>query len=160
MKKPVVSVVMGSKSDEKVVKECLDVLKDFGVRYELMVRSAHRMPDKTITFARNAARRGIKVIIACAGGAAHLAGVIASQTVLPIIGVPIKTRVFKGVDSYLSILQMPAGVPVATMSIGKSGAKNAALLAVQILAINDSGLKKKLALYKKRLSQGFSSLKI
>ncbi|MEA3560410.1 MAG: 5-(carboxyamino)imidazole ribonucleotide mutase [Candidatus Omnitrophota bacterium] len=152
MKKPVVSVVMGSKSDSEVVEECLGILKDFAISYEVMVRSAHRMPEKTRAFARSAARRGIKVIIACAGGAAHLAGVLASQTILPVIGIPAKTSALKGIDSYLSTLQMPAGVPVATVSIGKSGAKNAALLAAQILAINDSNLKKKLTLYKRKLA--------
>ena len=160
MKKPIVSVVMGSKSDSEVVAQCLDILKDFAINYEVMVRSAHRMPEETRAFARSAARRGIKVIIACAGEAAHLAGAVASQTILPVIGIPANTRALKGIDSYLSTLQMPAGVPVATVSIGKSGAKNAALLAAQILAINDSNLKKKLTLYKKRLSQGISHLTI
>ncbi|MEA3328922.1 MAG: 5-(carboxyamino)imidazole ribonucleotide mutase [Candidatus Omnitrophota bacterium] len=153
MRKPVVAVLMGSKSDSEVVKECLDILKDFGISYESMVCSAHRMPEKTRMFAKNASRNGIKVIIACAGKAAHLAGVVASQTTLPVIGVPIKSKVLKGIDSFLSTLQMPAGVPVAAMSIGKSGAKNAALLAAQILAITDSGLRKKLILYKKKLAE-------
>ena len=116
--------------------------------------SAHRSPEATASFAQKASQRKIKVIIAIAGGAAHLAGVIASHTVLPVIGVPVKTTVLKGIDSYLSTLQMPGGVAVATMSIGKAGAKNAAILAVQILGISDARLKKKIAQYKKRLAQG------
>ncbi len=154
MKKPVVSIVMGSKSDLYLAKNCVSVLEEFGVGYELRVLSAHRSPKATAFFAQKAGQRKIKVIIAIAGGAAHLAGVIASHTVLPVIGVPVKTTVLKGIDSYLSTLQMPGGVAVATMSIGKAGAKNAAILAVQILGISDARLKKKIAQYKKRLAQG------
>jgi len=154
MKKPVVSIVMGSKSDLDLAKNCASVLEEFGVGYELRVLSAHRSPKATASFAQKAGQRKIKVIIAIAGGAAHLAGVIAGHTVLPVIGVPVKTTVLKGIDSYLSTLQMPGGVAVATMSIGKAGAKNAAILAVQILGISDARLKKKIAQYKKRLAQG------
>ncbi len=153
MKKPVISVVMGSKSDLDLVKNCAGLLKEFGVEYELRVLSAHRSPEATVSFVRKASQRKIKVIIAFAGGAAHLAGVIASHTVLPVIGVPVKTTVLKGIDSYLSTLQMPSGVPVATMPIGKAGAKNAAILAVQILGISDAGLRKKITQYKKKLAR-------
>lgn len=154
MKKPVVSIVMGSKSDLYLAKNCASVLEEFGVGYELRVLSAHRSPKATASFAQKAGQRKIKVIIAFAGGAAHLAGVIASHTILPVIGVPVKTTVLKGIDSYLSTLQMPGGVAVATMSIGKAGAKNAAILAVQILGISDARLKKKIVQYKKKLAQG------
>ena len=153
MKKPVVSIVMGSKSDLYLAKNCASVLEEFGVGYELKVLSAHRSPKETASFAQKAARRKIKVVIAVAGGAAHLAGVIAAHTILPVIGVPVKTTVLKGIDSYLSTLQMPGGVAVATMSIGGAGAKNAAILAVQILGISDARLKKKIAQYKKKLAQ-------
>ncbi len=151
-KKSMVAVVMGSRSDLKEMKGCTEVLKDFGVGYELKVLSAHRSPGEVASFAKGALNRGLKVIIAAAGGAAHLAGAIASHTTLPVIGVPIKTSILKGVDSYLSILQMPSGVPVATVSIGKAGAKNAAILALQILGTHDQKIQRKLESYKKRLA--------
>src|SRR6184192_4818435 len=134
MSKPLVSIVMGSDSDFEIMREAGKALDDFGIDYEIDVTSAHRSPDRTADYARNAAARGILVIIAGAGGAAHLAGVIAAHTILPVIGVPIKSDALNGLDSLLSTVQMPAGIPVATLAIGKAGATNAALLAVAILA--------------------------
>ena len=139
-----VSVVMGSDSDLPVMKEAVKVLEEFGIPYEVLLTSAHRSPERTSTFAREAAERGIRVIIVGAGAAAHLAGVIASQTELPVIGVPIDATSLGGLDALLSTVQMPGGIPVATMSIGKAGATNAAIMAVRILALQDDGLRKKL----------------
>ncbi len=147
-KKPVVGIVMGSKSDIPVMKESAAILESFGVPFEMGVYSAHRMPARTMNYAKKAMGKGLKVIIAGAGGAAHLAGVIASHTVLPVIAVPIDSPL-KGLDSFYATLQMPSGVPVATMGIGKSGAKNAAYLALQILAIKYPGMQKKLLQIKK-----------
>ncbi len=141
---PQVSIIMGSKSDLKTMEKAADVLKDFGVTYEVKVLSAHRSPDLTTMFARSAKDRGIRVIIAGAGMAAHLAGVVASHTTLPVIGVPIDSSSLKGLDALLATVQMPPGVPVATMGIGKAGAKNAALFALEILALEDSALRTKL----------------
>lgn len=151
-KQPVVAIVMGSRSDLPEMEGCVKVLRDFGVGYELEVLSAHRSPEAVASFAKSVVDRGLKVIIAGAGGAAHLAGAIASHTILPVIGVPIRTKVFKGIDSYLSTLQMPGGVPVATMAIGKAGAKNAAILTLEILGTSDPKVKKKLEIYKKSLA--------
>lgn len=144
-----VAIVMGSVSDETVMKKASDVLKEFGVAYEINVLSAHRMPNKTREFAKSAKDKGIEVIIAGAGKAAHLPGVIASYTTVPVIGVPIKACDLGGLDSLLSIVQMPSGVPVACMSI--DGAKNAALLAIQILALKYDDLAEKLEKYKAKL---------
>jgi len=144
-----VAIVMGSVSDETVMKEASDVLKEFGVDYEINVLSAHRMPNKTREFAKSIKNKGIEVIIAGAGKAAHLPGVIASYTTVPVIGVPIKASDLGGMDSLLSIVQMPSGVPVACMSI--DGAKNAAILAIQILALKYDYLGKKLKEYKAEL---------
>jgi len=144
-----VAIVMGSVSDEIVMKKASDVLKEFEVDYEINVLSAHRMPNKTREFAKSVKDKGIEVIIAGAGKAAHLPGVIASYTTVPVIGVPIKTSDLGGLDSLLSIVQMPSGVPVACMSI--DGAKNAALLAIQILALKYDDLAKKLKKYKAKL---------
>lgn len=149
--KPVVSIVMGSKSDLRVMSEAGGILDSFGVSYETGIYSAHRTPERTSRYAAGAERRGLKVIIAGAGGAAHLAGVIASKTVVPVIAVPLKSPL-NGLDSFYSTFQMPSGVPVATMGIGKSGAKNAALLALQILGVKDSRIRKKLKQYKKELA--------
>ena len=151
MKRIDISIVMGSTSDLPIMEMTADVLKKFGVSFETRVLSAHRSPDDTVRYAKSAAGRGIKVIIAGAGGAAHLAGVIASNTTLPVIGVPIKTSELKGIDSLLSIVQMPSGIPVGTMAIGKAGAKNAAIYALEILATKNSNLRKKLHNFKKRL---------
>jgi len=146
-----VAVIMGSDSDLNVMKETMHLLKEFDVPYEVKILSAHRSPQMTSDFAKRAEKKGIKVIIAGAGGAAHLAGVVASHTVLPVIGVPMETKALKGIDSLLSTVQMPGGVPVATVAIGKAGAKNAAILAAEILGINNAALRKKLKTLKKKL---------
>ena len=145
-----ISVVMGSISDWDTMSAATEVLDKFGVEYEKNVISAHRMPAEMFDFAQNAAGRGIKVIIAGAGGAAHLPGMIAANTVLPVIGVPVQSHALSGMDSLLSIVQMPSGVPVATTTIGKSGAKNAALLAVEILAVGQPELTGKLQAFRKQ----------
>jgi len=149
-----VAVVLGSDSDYPVIADMLNILKDFGIEYELVISSAHRSPARTHKYAQKLESRGIEVVIACAGAAAHLAGVIASETILPVIGVPIDSSPLKGMDSLLSTSMMPAGIPVATMAIGKAGASNAAVLAVQILARGDKALTEKLHEYKKRLARG------
>lgn len=142
---------MGSDSDMPVMKEAATILDDFGVLYEMRILSAHRAPVATHTYAQSAVKRGIKIIIAGAGGAAHLAGVVASLFPLPVIGVPMKTPALGGVDSLYSIIQMPTGVPVAT--VGINAAKNAALLAVQILTVSDLALAKKFLVYKRALAK-------
>ncbi len=144
-----VAIIMGSKSDLKVMENAADVLKDFGVSYEIKVLSAHRSPDLTAAFSKEARDKGVKVIIAGAGMAAHLAGAVAANTTLPVIGVPIDSSSLKGLDALLSTVQMPPGIPVASMGIGKAGAKNAALFAVEILSINDLTLREKLSNYRK-----------
>lgn len=149
----IVSVVMGSTSDWETMKDCCAILDEFDVAYEKKVVSAHRTPDLMFSFAEQARELGIKIIIAGAGGAAHLPGMIAAKTTLPVIGVPIQTRALNGMDSLLSIVQMPAGVPVATVAIGKAGAANAGLLAVQILSIEDEKLAKKLEVRRDRLKK-------
>lgn len=141
-----VAVIMGSDSDLKVVKKGIDILDDFGVEYEARVISAHRTPKQAEEFARNARDNGFDVIIAAAGKAAHLGGVLAAMTTLPVIGLPIKTSMMGGMDSLLSIVQMPKGIPVAT--VGVDAAENAALLAVQMIALSDEALEEKLAAYK------------
>ena len=152
MSKPLVSIVMGSDSDFDIMREAAKALEDFGIAYEIDVTSAHRSPERTADFARKAAGRGIRVIIAGAGGAAHLAGVIAAHTTLPVIGVPIPSTPLNGMDSLLATVQMPAGIPVATVAIGKPGAINAALLAVAILANKRPELREQLRKY--RAEQG------
>lgn len=148
---PQVAVVMGSDSDRAVMQSCIDTLCDFGIEPAVRVISAHRTPQIAAEFAQNAAQNGIKVIIAAAGMAAHLAGALAAKTTLPVIGVPmISAGGLEGVDALLSTVQMPAGVPVATVAIGAAGAKNAAILAVQILALSDKALGRKLADFKKQ----------
>jgi 5-(carboxyamino)imidazole ribonucleotide mutase len=142
--KPIAAIIMGSKSDWSTMKAASDVLNGFGVPHETKIVSAHRTPDLLFEFAKSAESRGLEVIIAGAGGAAHLPGMCASQTVLPVLGVPVESRALKGLDSLLSIAQMPAGVPVGTLAIGEAGAKNAALLAVAILANSRPELRKKL----------------
>ncbi|HEX7538700.1 MAG TPA: 5-(carboxyamino)imidazole ribonucleotide mutase [Syntrophales bacterium] len=139
-----VSVLMGSDSDLPIMKEALETLKKFDIPYELFLTSAHRTPERTTNFARKAEERGVKILIVGAGAAAHLAGVIASQTRLPVIGVPIDATSIGGLDALLSTVQMPGGIPVATMAIGKAGARNAALMAARILALNDATLRKRL----------------
>ena len=143
-----VGIIMGSTSDWPTLEHASQQLEDFGVIHESKVVSAHRTPDLLCEYAKTAAERGIQVIIAGAGGAAHLPGMTASMTTLPVLGVPIESRVLKGVDSLLSIVQMPAGIPVPTLAIGKAGAINAALSAVAILALNDAELAEKLAAFR------------
>jgi len=152
MSKPLVSIVMGSDSDLEIMRETAKSLESFGIAYEIDVTSAHRSPDRTAEFARKAADRGIRVIVAGAGGAAHLAGVIAAHTSLPVIGVPIPSTALNGLDSLLATVQMPAGIPVATVAIGKAGATNAGILATQILALGNAGLAKKLEAHKENLA--------
>lgn len=146
---PVVGIIMGSDSDLPVMSGAAEILEEFGIPYELTVVSAHRTPERLFRYAREAVERGLKVIIAGAGGAAHLPGMVASVTELPVIGVPVKTATLSGVDSLYSIVQMPPGVPVASVAI--NGAKNAGLLAVQILAVSDAALLQKMTSYKKGL---------
>lgn len=153
MKKPVVSVVMGSDSDLEIMRDAAKMLEEFGIPYEMDVTSAHRSPRRTSEYASQAAGRGIKVIIAGAGGAAHLAGVIAAESTLPVIGVPIPSSSLQGLDSLLATVQMPAGIPVATVAIGKAGAANAGILAAQMLALSDAALAKKLAAHKEKLAR-------
>ena len=146
-----ISVVMGSKSDWPTFKEACLILDQFGVDYDKNVISAHRMPDEMFAFAKNAVQNGTKVIIACAGGAAHLPGMVAANTPLPVIGIPGQTRALGGMDSLLSIVQMPAGIPVATTAIGKAGAKNAALLALQILGVTDPQIQQQIVQYRQQM---------
>lgn len=149
MSKPKVAIIMGSDSDLPIMSEAAKLLDEFGVSYELTVVSAHRTPKRMYEYANSAAKHGLKVIIAGAGGSAHLPGMTASLTSLPVIGVPIKTKTMKGIDSLFSIVQMPPGVPVATVAI--NGARNAGILAVQILAANDKSLQRKLSKFKESL---------
>lgn len=147
-----VSIVMGSKSDLPVMQNACEMLKEFGVSYEVRVLSAHRTPVEAHEYASTLIERGVKVVIAAAGGAAHLAGVVAGNTTLPVIGVPIQTSALGGMDSLLSTVQMPKGIPVATVAIGKAGAANAAILATQILAVSDAKLAEKMVEYKKSMA--------
>lgn len=148
-----VSVVMGSDSDLPIMTEAAKILEEFGIPHELFLTSAHRSPERTAKFTEEAAKRGVKIIIVGAGAAAHLAGVIASQTQLPVIGVPIDATALQGLDALLSTVQMPGGIPVATMAIGKAGAKNAALYAVRILALEDKKISIKLSSYIKKMAK-------
>ena len=148
MKKPLVGIVMGSDSDLPVMKAAADTCAEFGVAYEVNVVSAHRTPDDMADYGRTAIARGLRVIIAGAGGAAHLPGMLASHTTLPVIGVPVESKALKGLDSLLSIVQMPAGIPVATVAINNG--RNAGLLAISILATSDKALQKKLAAFRKK----------
>ena len=146
-----VGIIMGSDSDLPIMEDAVKVLKEFGIGYEVKVLSAHRTPNQHAEYSRTAIERGLKVIIAAAGGAAHLPGVTAAQTTLPVIGVPIKGKSLEGMDALLSIVQMPPGIPVATVAI--NGAKNAAILAVSIIALVNSGIQKKLIEYKKKMEK-------
>lgn len=150
--KPLVGILMGSDSDLPVMEEAAKILKDFGIPYEMTVSSAHRTPKRTSEYAQSAEGRGIRVIIAGAGSAAHLAGFIAAETTLPIIGVPIDSSPLNGLDSLLSTVQMPGGVPVASMAIGKAGAKNAGIFAAQILAVSDPKLREALKTHRKEMA--------
>jgi phosphoribosylamine--glycine ligase len=145
-------MVMGSESDLPVMQEAENIFKEFGIPYEMTIASAHRTPERVITLAIEAEKRGIDVIIGAAGAAAHLAGVLASHTILPVIGVPISSSPLLGFDSLLSTVQMPPGVPVATMAVGKAGAKNAAILAAQIIGRQDKNIVKKLLAYRQRMA--------
>lgn len=160
MSNPKIAIIMGSQSDLETMNEAVNLLKEFGVSYEVRVLSAHRTPEEVAKFAKDARKNGIKVIIAGAGGAAALAGVIAAHTTLPVIGVPIETSSLNGLDSLLSTVQMPGGVPVASMAIGKAGAKNAAIFALEILGASDAELEKKLEAYKKSLAKKVKEIKL
>ena len=153
MIEPKVAFVLGSDSDYPALEGALELLNRFAVPYEVVVASAHRSPERTERYAVNLEERGIQVVIACAGGAAHLAGVLAAHTILPVIGVPIDSSPLRGLDALLSTAMMPVGVPVATMAIGKSGAGNAAILAAQILARSDAELAARLREYKGQLAE-------
>ena len=152
MTKPTIGIIMGSQSDWPTLKYSADILDEFDVVYETKIVSAHRTPDRLWEYGKSAINRGLNVIIAGAGGAAHLPGMMASKTRIPVIGVPIKTQALSGVDSLYSIVQMPRGFPVATMAIGSAGASNAALMAVEILALNDQKLAQNLETWRNRLS--------
>ena len=158
--KALVAILMGSKSDWETMRHAVEALDELGIPNESHVLSAHRTPDATAEFARKAAARGLRVIIAGAGGAAHLAGVIAAHTWLPVLGVPIQSKALQGLDSLLSTAQMPGGVPVGTLAIGEAGAKNAALLAAAILATSDDAIQKKLEAFRKRQSESVLAAKL
>lgn len=149
---PKVLIIVGSDSDIPVIEEAAGVLRDFKIPFDMTIASAHRSPERALKLAKDAEKRGVEVIIAAAGMAAHLAGVIASHTTLPVIGVPLSSSSLNGMDSLLSMVQMPSGVPVAVMSIGKAGAKNAAIFAAEILAVGDKALKRKLIELKKKMA--------
>jgi 5-(carboxyamino)imidazole ribonucleotide mutase len=155
-----VSIIMGSTSDWETMKNAADILTEFGVAHECKVVSAHRTPDLLFEFAKTAEQRGIEVIIAGAGGAAHLPGMCASQTVLPVLGVPVQSKALSGMDSLLSIVQMPAGIPVGTLAIGSAGAKNAALLAISILANSRPVLREKLHEFRNNQTQNVLNSKL
>ena len=158
--KPLVGIIMGSESDWTVMKCASESLDSFGVSYEVCVISAHRTPDEMFQYAENAESRGIQIIIAGAGGSAHLPGMVASKTILPVLGVPVTTKSMNGLDSLLSIVQMPKGIPVATFAVGEAGAANAALFAVALLAIHDDGLSGKLNLFRKRQRAKVKAMKL
>lgn len=160
MKKAIISIVMGSKSDLPTIQEASSILKDFGIPHEIKVLSAHRTPDETAEYAQKLKSRGVKIVIAGAGGAAALAGVVAAHTPLPVIGIPIETTALNGLDSLLSTVQMPPGVPVATVGIGKAGAKNAALLALRMLGVSDSKIQAKLEKYRKEQADKIKEIKV
>ena len=151
---PIVGVVMGSKSDEQLIKPTTDTLEELGIPYEVRVISAHRTPEKAREYGLKAQERGLEVLIACAGAAAHLPGALASWTMLPVIGVPLPTSDLKGIDSLLSTVQMPGGVPVACVAIGSAGARNAALFAAQILGLKSDRIREAYAAYRRKLAQG------
>ena len=150
--KVVVAVIMGSDSDLPVMKEAVAQLKELGIPYEVKILSAHRSPEETLKYARGAKKKGLKVIIAGAGGAAHLAGVVASHTTIPVIGVPLENSPLKGIDALCATVQMPSGVPVATMAMGRSGARNAGILAGEILALSNKRIDQKLVQLRKEMA--------
>jgi len=151
---PKVGIVMGSDSDYEIMAEAAKALKEFDVPFEMIVASAHRSPERAGTWARTARERGITCLIAGAGAAAHLAGVLAAETTLPVIAVPIDATALNGMDALLAMVQMPAGIPVATMAVGKAGARNAGLLAVQMLSVTDAGIADKLDTFKAKMASG------
>ncbi len=153
MSQPRVGIIMGSRSDRETMLEAAQVLDELGIAYEMEIVSAHRTPDRMFSYAEAAEERGLAVIIAGAGGAAHLPGMTAAKTVLPVIGVPVLSSALSGIDSLLSIVQMPRGVPVATVAIGKAGAANAGLLAARILATHDEELRRRLHAYRERVAR-------
>ncbi|MFH1459907.1 MAG: 5-(carboxyamino)imidazole ribonucleotide mutase [Candidatus Omnitrophota bacterium] len=159
-KKIKVAVIMGSKSDLETVQEAANVLKNFGVNFEMRVLSAHRTPKDVVKYVESLQKKGVQVVIAAAGMSAALAGTVAAHTVLPVIGIPIDTKTLKGLDSLLSTVQMPKGIPVACMSIGKSGAQNSGILAVQILALQDKRLQKQLVQFKAGMAEEIRKIKI
>ena len=150
---PVVGIIMGSSSDYETMKNAENILIEFGVHYEIQVVSAHRTPNLMVSYAKSAKEKGLKIIIAGAGGAAHLPGMVSALTTLPVLAVPVQTKTLNGVDSLLSIVQMPAGIPTATFAIGNAGATNAALFAIQILALHDEKLSIKLDEFRKKKEQ-------
>lgn len=160
MPKNLISIIMGSQSDLGTVKETINLLKEFKVGFEVKILSAHRTPKELAEYVESASKKGIKVFIAAAGGAAALSGVIASHTTLPVIGIPIETKSLKGLDSLLSTVQMPAGIPVACMAIGKAGAKNAAIFALEILGVSDKKIASRLIKYKKEMKLKIKKIKI
>lgn len=151
--KALVGVIMGSKSDWPTMKNAVEMLEQFGIPHEVQVVSAHRTPDLMFEYANTASERGLKVIIAGAGGAAHLPGMVASKTIVPVLGVPVQSRALSGHDSLLSIAQMPGGIPVGTLAIGEAGAKNAGILAAQIIANENEGVKEKVSAFRAKQTQ-------
>ncbi|HVA65650.1 MAG TPA: 5-(carboxyamino)imidazole ribonucleotide mutase [Elusimicrobiota bacterium] len=158
--RPLVGVIMGSRSDWETMKRAAEVLTELGVAHECRVVSAHRTPDLLFKYAASARKRGLKVIIAGAGGAAHLPGMAAAKTVLPVLGVPVQSKALKGIDSLVSIAQMPRGVPVGTLAIGEAGAANAAYLAAQILALADPALRRKIEAFRRAQARSALNLKL
>lgn len=152
-KAPVVGIIMGSQSDWPTMRHAADICQELDINYEKRIVSAHRTPDRMVDYAKHAAERGLKVIIAGAGGAAHLPGMVASMSLLPVLGVPVESHTMKGIDSLYSIVQMPAGVPVGTLAIGKAGATNAGLMAASILALNDAALAERLIAWRAQRSR-------
>jgi 5-(carboxyamino)imidazole ribonucleotide mutase len=157
MSKPLVSILMGSSSDWEVMQQAAQQLKDFGVAYDARVISAHRSPDLLLDYIKDVSAQGVRCFIAGAGGAAHLAGVIAGKTALPVLGVPMPSKHLQGMDSLLSIVQMPKGIPVATFAIGEAGAANAGLFAVAMLALNDAGLAQRLQAFRKKQAEAIAA---
>ena len=160
MSKPLVAILMGSENDWEIMQQAARPLLDFGVAYDARVISAHRSPELLLTYVQEMIEHGVQCFIAGAGGAAHLAGVIAGQTTLPVLGVPIPSKYLKGIDSLLSIVQMPKGIPVATFAIGEAGAANAGLFAIAMLALNDTQLAKRLVEFRKQQAEAIAEIKL
>ncbi|CAG9932277.1 5-(carboxyamino)imidazole ribonucleotide mutase [Candidatus Nitrotoga arctica] len=160
MNKPLISILMGSSNDWEIMQQAARPLHDFGVAYDARVISAHRSPELLLSYVQEMSEQGIQCFIAGAGGAAHLAGVIAGQTTLPVLGVPIPSKYLKGIDSLLSIVQMPKGIPVATFAIGEAGAANAGLFAIAMLALNDTQLAKRLIAFRKQQAEAIATIKL